>query len=133
MEHAARDLQTHPAVIATRAALAEATGSIDAALGVVTTALQQQGVDPGAKKVPRGADQDAAHWLLQRLAGLQLQVSPRTHSMQWPVSLTVSCYDSCCATAGLIKTVEHPPHNVKHRSLLQLQSFAGRPTPCPLP
>lgn len=75
VEQALQDLQQHPAVIATRAALAEATGSIEAALGVVTAALRQQGMEPGAKKVPRGVDQDAVHWLLQRLAGLQLQVS----------------------------------------------------------
>lgn len=74
VEQAAQDLQTHPAIIATRAVLAEATGSVDTALRIVTAALQQRGVEPGAKKVPRGADQDAAHWLLQRLAGLQLQV-----------------------------------------------------------
>ncbi|KAK9797740.1 hypothetical protein WJX73_003973 [Symbiochloris irregularis] len=72
-EQAAQELQRHPAVIATRAALAEATGNVQTALGVVTAALQQQGVEPGAKKVPRGVDQAAVHWLLQRLAGLQLQ------------------------------------------------------------
>ena len=76
LEQAVQGLQEHPAVVATRAALAEAAGDAQAALGVVTAALQQRGVDFNAKRVqaPRGADMAAIHWLLQRLAGLQLQV-----------------------------------------------------------
>lgn len=68
---------SRPAAVATLASLAEAAGDVDGALDTVRAALQTQGIVPGTGKARIAPGQEhGAHWLLQRMAGLQLQVGP---------------------------------------------------------
>lgn len=65
---------SRPAAVATLASLAEAAGDVDGALDTVRAALQTQGIVPGTGKARIAPGQEhGAHWLLQRMAGLQLQ------------------------------------------------------------
>ena len=75
VDEAAQQLQALPSVVATQAALAEGSGDVRGALQLIAAALQSKGVSPGASKFTIARGQAAGvHWLLQRQAGLQLQV-----------------------------------------------------------
>ena len=61
-------------MVATQAALAEATGDVKRAMDIVTAAVKDNGPPQRGKAAAAKAGQQGLHWLLQPLAALQLQV-----------------------------------------------------------